>query len=98
MIRLYDKLVLILSSYAIQSSWVEREVVAAREREDREQRAVLFPIRLDDTVMTTTKAWVADVRRRRHIGDFTQWKDHDTYQVSFERLLRDLKAEQTPKD
>ncbi len=91
-IRFYDKLILILSNYAIQSSWVEREVVAAREREDREQRPVLFPIRLDDAVMDTTKAWAADVRRRWHIGDFTQWKHHDAYQKVFERLLRDLKA------
>lgn len=91
-IRLYDKLILILSEHAVQSAWVEREVVAAREKEDREQRPVLFPLRLDDAVMDTTKAWAADVRRRWHIGDFTQWKDHDTYQQAFERLLRDLKA------
>ena len=96
-IRLYDKLVLILSEQAIQSAWVEREVVAAREKEDREQRLVLFPLRLDDAVMGTTRAWAADVRRRWHIGDFTRWKDHDTYQQAFEHLLRDLKAEQEPE-
>ena len=67
-------------------------MVAAREKEDREQRPVLFPLRLDETVMQTTKAWAADVRRRWHIGDFTQWKDHDAYQQAFERLLRDLAA------
>jgi hypothetical protein len=43
--------------------------------------------------MDTTKAWAADLRRTRHIGDFTEWKDHDSYQKAFERLLRDLKAE-----
>ena len=91
-IRLYDKLILILSEHAVQSAWVEREVVAAREKEDREQRLVLFPLRLDDAVMDTTIAWAADVRRRWHIGDFTQWKHHDAYQIAFERLLRDLKA------
>jgi len=26
------------------------------------------------------------------IGDFRAWKDHDPYQKSFDRLLRDLKA------
>ena len=92
-IRLYDKLVLILSEQAVQSAWVEREVVAAREKEDHEQRPVLFPLRLDDAVMNTTKAWAADVRRRWHIGDFTQWKHHDVYQQAFERLLGDLKTE-----
>ena len=29
----------------------------------------------------------------RHIGDFTQWQDHDVYQQAFDRLLRDLKAD-----
>jgi hypothetical protein len=37
--------------------------------------------------------WPADVRRTWHIGDFTIWKDHDAYQVAFQRLLRDLQAE-----
>jgi uncharacterized protein YjbI with pentapeptide repeats len=92
-IRLYDKLVLILSEHALQSSWVEREVVAAREKEDQLGHEVLFPLRLDDAVMLTTKAWAADVRRRWHIGDFTLWKNHDAYQQAFERLLHDLKAE-----
>ena len=94
-IRRYDKFILILSSQAVQSVWVEREVGTAREKEDCEHRSVLFPIRLDDGVMSTTKAWAADVRRHWHIGDFTQWKDHDAYQRAFERLLRDLKAGET---
>ncbi len=97
-IRLYDKLILILSEHAVQSAWVEREVASAREKEDYLGHEVLFPIRLDDAVMSTTKAWAADVRRRRHIGDFTQWKNDDSYQQAFERLLRDLKAEQQSKD
>lgn len=91
-IRLYDKVILVLSDAAVQSAWVEREVVAAREKEDRQRREVLFPIRLDEAVMETEKAWAADVRRRWHIGDFTRWKEHDSYQLAFERLLRDLKA------
>jgi hypothetical protein len=28
--------------------------------------------------------------RARHIGDFTLWKEHDEYQKSFARVLRDL--------
>jgi hypothetical protein len=42
-------------------------------------------------VMGTDKPWAAKIRRR-HIGDFTHWKDHDSYQQAFARLLRDLKA------
>lgn len=82
----------------MMSEWVEDEVEAALEKERRakeqgEAQTVLFPVRLDDVVKTTAKAWAAKLRRQRHIGDFTKWKNHDEYQKSFARLLRDLKAE-----
>jgi hypothetical protein len=50
----------------------------------------VFPVRLNESVMETTQAWAADLRRTRHIGDFSHWKDHDSYQAAFGRLLRDL--------
>jgi hypothetical protein len=53
---------------------------------------VLFPIRLDDAVMDTRDDWAAKIKRRRHIGDFSNWKDEGSYRKAFERLLRDLKA------
>jgi uncharacterized protein YjbI with pentapeptide repeats len=90
-IRLYDKVMIILSDASVQSRWVEREVNAAREREDRESRTVLFPIRIDEAVMQAPQPWAADIRRSRHIGDFSRWKDHDAYTKAFERLLRDLR-------
>jgi len=51
-----DKLLLLLSEQSIASTWVESEVEAALDKEDREQREVLFPIRLDDAVMQTSQA------------------------------------------
>src|ERR1017187_9616896 len=90
-IRLYDKVMIVLSDASVQSRWVEREVNAAREREDRESRTVLFPIRIDEAVMKAQQPWAADIRRSRHIGDFSRWKDHDAYTKAFERLLRDLR-------
>jgi len=92
-IRLYDKLLLVLSEHSLTSTWVEREVAAALEKEQQQGQRVLFPIRLDESVMQTTEAWAADIRRRKHIGDFTRWKSHVDYQQALERLLRDLKAE-----
>ena len=92
-IRLYDKLLLVLSQHSVESTWVEFEVAAALEKEKDQQKDTLFPIRLDDTILTTKQAWAAGIRRQRHIGDFTRWKNHDTYQLTFERLLRDLKQE-----
>src|SRR5262249_6055837 len=56
-IRIHDKLLLVLSENSIQSPWVEKEVETAFEREHRENRIVLFPIRLDDAVMKTNQAW-----------------------------------------
>jgi hypothetical protein len=97
-IRIYDKLMVILSENSIRSPWVEEEVEAAiekehnLEKEHKQNKLVLFPIRLDDAVMETDQAWASNLRRTRHIGDFLTWKDHDQYQKSFDRLLRDLKA------
>ena len=93
-IRIHDKLLLILSEHSINSEWVEDEVETAYEQERQRGKTVLFPIRLDSAVMDTDKAWASKLRRSRHIGDFTQWKDHDAYQKAFDRLMRDLKAEE----
>jgi len=91
-IRLYDKLMVVLTEHSIRSPWVEDEVEAALEKEHKSGKLVLFPIRLDDAVMETDQAWAASLRRTRHIGDFTNWKDHDAFKKAFERLLRDLKS------
>jgi hypothetical protein len=89
-IRVHEKLLLILSKHSVASLWVEKEVETAMERERRENRIILFPIRLDDAVMKVESGWPADIRRSRHIGDFRRWKDHDAYTKSLDRLLRDL--------
>ncbi len=92
-IRVYDKLLLILSENSIHSPWVETEVETAFEKERKSPgKTVLFPIRLDDAVMKTDQAWAGDIRRTRHIGDFSNWKDHDEYKKAFDRLPRDLNA------
>lgn len=91
-IHLQDKLLLLLSEHALASARVEDEVEAALEKEQRQQRQVLFPVRLDESVMHTTQSWAAKLRRTRHIGDFTRWTDPQEYQKAFERLLRDLKT------
>ena len=92
-IHVHDKLVLVLTEHSIASEWVEGEVESALERERREKKTVLFPIRLDDAVMDSPIGWASHIRQTRHIGDFREWKDDDSYQKAFERLLRDLKAE-----
>jgi uncharacterized protein YjbI with pentapeptide repeats len=94
-IRLRDKVLLILSEDSIQrdsiqSEWVEDEVTKGFQEERRRRQTVLFPVRLDDAVLTTAEAWATKLTER-HIGDFRRWKDHDSYKQSFDRVLRDLK-------
>ena len=93
MIHVRERLLLILSENSVSSEWVEKEVATAFEKEGREKRVVLFPVRLDDAVMQSYTGWAADIRRSRHIGDFSRWKNHNAYQKVLDRLVRDLRAD-----
>jgi TIR domain/Pentapeptide repeats (8 copies) len=92
-IRLRDKVLLILSEGAIASDWVEGEVTRALDEEGTRKQVVLFPVRLDDAVMHTSEGWARLLRGQRNVGDFTGWKEHDSYQKSLDRLMRDLRVE-----
>jgi uncharacterized protein YjbI with pentapeptide repeats len=94
-IRLRDKVLLILSENSVASDWVEGEVTRSLDEERERKQVVLFPVRIDDTVLTTNKPWTRLLRGQRNIGNFTCWKDHDAYQKVLERLLHDLKVEQS---
>jgi hypothetical protein len=99
-IRLHDKLLLVLSEHSIHSQWVMTEIRRARKAEARDKRRKFFPIRLVD--WETIQDWecfdadtgkdLAIEVREYFVPDFSHWKDHDTYQQAFDRLLRDLKA------
>jgi hypothetical protein len=93
-IKLRDKLLLILSQNSIGSDWVEDEAQKAFAEERDRKELVLFPVRIDDAVMDTPEPWARKLRDQRNIGDFRRWKDHDAYQLSFQRMLRDLTKEQ----
>jgi hypothetical protein len=88
-IKLRDKVLLILSKNSIASDWVEDEVNKAFAEERGRKRLILFPVRIDDSVMASSEPWAGKLRDR-NIGDFRRWKDHDAYQKNLERLLRDL--------
>jgi hypothetical protein len=90
-IRLRDKLLLILSKSSIESEWVEDEVNKAYAEERSRKKIVLFPVRIDNAVMSTAEPWAVKLRDQRNIGDFRQWRKPAAYQKSLERLLRDLK-------
>ena len=95
-IRLHDRLLLVLSEESVRSPWVRREVEQALDREDRDARVVLCPVRIDNTILKSNEPWADDVRRSRHIGDFSNWKDQDAFARELDRLLRDLRTGRKP--
>ena len=90
-IKIYDKLMVVCSENSLQSGPVLREIERALQREDREHKHILFPIRIDDYIFDEWEhPRKADVIAKV-VGDFSNWKDHDSYQKAFDRLMRDLK-------
>jgi hypothetical protein len=85
----------------MKSEWVNTEIAKARKREARDGKRVLFPVRL--VGFEALRAWErfdADTGkdsareiREYFIPDFSNWKDHDSYQTAFQRLVKDLKAD-----
>ena len=52
----------------------------------------LFSIFKNVVAAAFREDWVAKIKRRQYIGDFSRWQDEAQYQKAFERLLRDLKS------
>ena len=42
--------------------------------------------------MDTCKDWAAKIKRRKHIGDFSNWRNEGNYRIALERLLMDSKT------
>jgi len=102
-IQLHDRLLLVLSESSMQSEWVITEIQMARETELKEGRRKLFPISIVE--FDKVKSWrrldadtgkdLAKEVRKYFIPDFSNWKEHDAFEKAFDRLLRDLRAEET---
>jgi len=93
-IRIYDKLVVVCSESSLNSPAVIREIERALQREDKEKKEVLFPIRIDDHLFDR---WdhprKADVVAKV-VGDFRDWNEHNTYSKNFDKLLKALNRPQ----
>ena len=103
-IRVYDRLLLILSEHSMNSRWVKTEIANARKKELAQKRQVLFPIRLVDyEAIRPWKLFDADAGddsaaevREYFIPDFSAWdKDHAAYKNTFEKLVRDLHTQRS---
>lgn len=100
-IRIYDKLLIVLSDASLQSEWVMTELRRARKAERQSGARKLFPVRLID--FETLRTWecfdadsgkdLAEELRQYFIPDFSSWKDHDQFEIAFARLLKDLRSD-----
>jgi hypothetical protein len=77
----------------------ETEIAKARKREVKDGKRVLFPVRLvpfdvlrDWENIDSTGMNLAEEIRQYFIPDFSNWKEHDSYRIAFDRLVKDLKA------
>jgi len=99
-IQLHDRLLIILSEHSMKSEWVMTELRKARKQEIREKRRKLFPIRFAS--FDEIRRWecfdadsgkdLAVEIREYFIPDFSNWKNYDSFEASFQRLLKDLRA------
>lgn len=102
-IRVHEKLLLILSGDSMKSEWVKTEIKKAAKRQTQDKKDVLFPVSLvpfDE--LREFECWDGDLGkdlgaeiREYLIPDFSQWKDHDSYQKALAKLLRDLRSGKT---
>ncbi len=103
-IKVYDKLLILLSPDSLQSNWVMTELRKARKAERKTGKRKLFPMRLVDYATLTewecfdsdTGTDLATEVREYFIPDFSHWKDHDAFEAAFARLLKDLRQSAQP--
>lgn len=94
-IKTYDKLVVVCSEHSLQSPAVQHEIERALQREDREGKHILFPLRIDNYLF---EHWEherkADVVSKV-AGDFRGWESSPkNYDKSFQRFLQALNAQE----
>ena len=92
LIRLHDKIFLVISENSIEERWLRQESMYALSHEIKRSRPTLFPIRIDDAVVNNTADWVTNLRTLRHIEDFSGWTNYEAFQSALDGLLQGLKT------
>jgi hypothetical protein len=93
-IKVYDKLVVVCSKNSLQSGPVLREIDRSLNREDREDKEVLFPIRIDDYLFDQWQHPRRDDVLAKVVGDFKGWsRSASKYDAAFDKLLKALQPE-----
>jgi hypothetical protein len=105
-IQVNDRLLVVLSKHSMQSDWVKLEITKASKAERDGGRRKLFPIAL--VPYREIQRWqcldpytgedlAGEIRQYFLPEDFSNWKDHDSFERAFAALLRDLRTQAGPK-
>jgi hypothetical protein len=86
----YDKVLLVLSAASINSNWVKHEIKNGFELEQKRNKTILFPIRIDNAIFESTSNYSLNLIKDNFIVDFSNWNDQKSYQLAFKHLVRDL--------
>jgi hypothetical protein len=92
LIRIHDKLLLVISKHSVESSWIQKEVEIALDVERNFNKTIIFALYLDHAQHYREKAWAQDLQQSHPIFDFSNWNAEDTYRTEFERLLDNIKC------
>jgi uncharacterized protein YjbI with pentapeptide repeats len=91
LIRIQDKLLVVLSKFSIESAWIQKELKAALIEERNQNRPVLFLLRIDNSGMDAEKKWLVHLQQTHQIYDFSAWEKWESYYNQFYLLVNDLK-------
>ncbi len=97
-LQIHDRLLLVLSRHSMNSEWVKLEIRKSLQREKKENRRILFPIRLVTMPTIKKRTWMDGILGRDlieeicqyYIPDFTHWKDHDAFESEAAKLITAL--------
>jgi len=91
----YDKVILCCSESSLKSWWVEKEFGNALAKEKDYTETVLIPLSLDKYLFeqSAEKFLIGEIREKRFVQDFTGWKDHDAFELAFEKIVKALRTD-----
>ncbi len=96
-VTIHDKVIMILSENSVERDWTENEIETALQKENKDGKAVLLPLAIDDAIKFTEKPWAIKMRRSHWIHDFSMWEDSNEFQEAFSQLLNELSADDEPR-
>lgn len=93
-IRVYDKVILCCSESSLKSWWVEKEFKNAISKEEDYTETILIPLSVDGYIYKQlADDWTIGEIKRRFVQDFSNWKDHDAFELAFKKVVAALRTD-----